>query len=238
MILKTEGIVLHSLKYSDSSLISRIYTKELGLVSYIIRGVRKSKGKAGLFNPPSILELIVYNNSNKKLQNIKEYKNAVIYTSIPFNIIKTSITLFIIELLNKCIKEEEANSLKFNFIKQSLVYLDQNDEDLAIFPAWFMVHFAAFLGFEPGNRNGNEKYFDLTSGTFIHDLPDHSYVMDEESSMILAGLIRCDVADAGNFKLSRKERKVLISHLISYYQYHIEGFSKMKSFDVLESILS
>ena len=39
MITKTKGIVLNYIKYGDTSIICKIYTKLFGVQSYIINGI-------------------------------------------------------------------------------------------------------------------------------------------------------------------------------------------------------
>ncbi|MBR4176526.1 MAG: recombination protein O N-terminal domain-containing protein, partial [Bacteroidales bacterium] len=76
MILTTQGLVLHTTKYGETSIIAKVFTRELGLCSYIIKGIRSSSGrtKQNLMQPLSHLEMTVYNNPKKQLQYIKEMR--------------------------------------------------------------------------------------------------------------------------------------------------------------------
>jgi len=67
MIEKTQGIALHYTKYSESSVIAKIFTKNFGLKSCIINGVRKkkSKSKLGLLRPLTLLDIELYQNSKQ-----------------------------------------------------------------------------------------------------------------------------------------------------------------------------
>src|SRR5258705_1073932 len=124
MYAKTRGIVLHTLKYSETSVITKIYTEKLGLQSYIVKGVRaaKSKSKAAMLQPLTLLEMEVSHRENKQLQFIKEFRRAFIYQSIPFDTLKSTISFFLLEVISKAIREHEPNNEMFEFIYDSLCH--------------------------------------------------------------------------------------------------------------------
>src|ERR1700739_4007717 len=130
MFHKTKGIVLHTTKFSETSVIVRIYTEKLGLVSYIVKGVRaaKSKAKAALLQPLTLLEMEVSHRENKSLQYIKEFRRAYNYQSIPFDTLKSAIAVFLLEVISKSIREHEQNDEMFDFIYDSLCALDQSEK--------------------------------------------------------------------------------------------------------------
>ena len=119
MLVKTKGIVFRTLKYGESSLILDIYTEELGLRSYIANGVRKSKSRqhAAHYQLMSVLDLVVYEQNNRDLNRIKEIKLDIIYERLPFEIERSSVGIFLLELCQKSIKEKEQNSKLFHFIR-------------------------------------------------------------------------------------------------------------------------
>ena len=133
MIHKTRGIVFHAIKYSETSIITKIYTEKFGLQSYIVRGARKPKArlKASLFQPLSLLELEVYYKQKSTLQNIKEARSAHIFTSIPFDVRKSSIVLFLSDVLTKAIKEEETNRELFHYLDSMIRQFDIQKEYFA-----------------------------------------------------------------------------------------------------------
>ena len=97
MLQQTQGIVLKTFKYSETSLIVRIYTEKLGLQSYLINRVRhkKAKIKPALLQGLSVLDMVVYHRQNKNIQHIKELKLAYVFSAIPFDTVRSSIALFI-----------------------------------------------------------------------------------------------------------------------------------------------
>jgi len=120
MIHSTKGIVLRTVKYGDTSMIATIYTELFGIQSYIVNGVRtsskKGPGKANLLQPAAILDLVVYHNDLKNLQRIKEFRWGYLYQHLFFNVLKNSVALFMVELLQKTLKQPEANPDLFHFI--------------------------------------------------------------------------------------------------------------------------
>src|SRR3990172_7140574 len=122
MIYKTRGIVLHHIKYSETSVIAKIYTELFGLQSYLINGVRsqKAKVKANLLQPLSLVDMIVYHKEKKGLQRIRDVSGNPPLSSIPYDFPKSSVALFIAEILYKSIREEEANTNMFEFIFHSI----------------------------------------------------------------------------------------------------------------------
>src|SRR5438477_10130228 len=127
MIYRTRGIVFRTIKFSESSVVSKIYTEKFGMQSYIVNSVRsaKSKTKASLLQVMSMLEMEVYHHEHRNLNRIKEMQPMYIFTSVLFDPLKSSVGLFMMEVLNKCIHEEEANEAMFDFIAEKLHLLDQ-----------------------------------------------------------------------------------------------------------------
>ena len=123
MIHQTRGIVFKTIKYSETSVISKIYTEKFGLQSYLINGVRseKSKIKAGLLQTMSILDMQVYYRENKNLNRVKEITAAYVFQSLPFDALKRSAGLFVMDVLNKCIREQESNEDLFQFTQNLLI---------------------------------------------------------------------------------------------------------------------
>ena len=141
MLHSTRGIVFHTIKYSETSIIVKIYTGLFGIQSYLIKGIRKSKSKsrAGLFQPMTLLDLVVYHRERHSLQSVKEVTLAHPFKTLPFDIRKSSIALFINELIYKAIREEEANPDLFRFLWQTILTLDSTEEGVSSFHISFTV---------------------------------------------------------------------------------------------------
>ena len=119
----TKGIVLRTVKYGETSVIVTIFTELFGIQSYLVNGVRtsskKGSGKSNLFQPTSILDMIVYHNELKQLQRIKEFRWSFLYQRILSDVTRNAVALFMIELLTKCLKQPAATPDLFHFAEDS-----------------------------------------------------------------------------------------------------------------------
>ncbi len=230
MLSKTPGIVLTHLKYKETSIIVNIYTRELGLQSYVINGVRSARSKSNkiaLFQPLTLLDLVVYNKEKSSLQRISECKCAWPYQSIPINTHKATIALFLVEILSKTLKEQESNLALFNFLWESLTYFDQAQQGIENFHLIFMIRLSQFLGFAP------ESFQEIS--TQLSGLGMVSQVTDEEQ-IILDQLLKGNFAD--QFALSGARRHKLLQVLLQFYDWHVDRFMPIKSLTVLNQVFS
>jgi DNA repair protein RecO (recombination protein O) len=238
MYHKTKGIVLHTIKYSETSVIARIYTEKLGLVSYMVKGVRSAKttSKAALLQPLTLLEMEVSHRENKQLQYIKEFRRDYVYRSIPFDMLKSAVAIFLLELISKSIKEHEQNSEMFEFIYESLCVLDRSENLNPDFHLLFLVHFTRHLGFVP-HANFSEKntFFEMTEGMFVSQQREING-MDKRESSLLNELMLANPFSSMPLRITRPERKKMVANLLRYYQLHLENFS-LRSPEILEEIL-
>jgi len=238
MFHKTRGIVLHTTKFSETSVIVRIYTEKLGMVSYIVKGVRaaKSKAKAAMLQPLTLLEMEVSQRENKQLQFIKEYHRAYSYQSIPFDTLKSTIALFLLEVISKSIKEHEQNHEMFEFIYESFCALDKSEKMNPDFHLLFLVHFSRYLGFAPhGNFSETSSSFEMLEGVFTAQTHG-SYILDKNESLLLNALMQANPLGNSPLKITRAERKQMMRTLVKYYQLHLENFS-LRSPEILEAVL-
>ena len=239
-MLSTRGIILKTVKYGETSIICDIYTEEIGLQSYIINGVRKRNAKfpASLFQPMYLVEIVAYHNPRKDLNRIKEIKAEFPYQSIPFEIKKSSIGQFALELLRKSIREHEANPPLFEFVHSFFLYLDKTKEGFYNSHLWFAIHLTQFLGFIPsGVCDENTPYFDLEKGQFV-PIRSNFHQLEQWASEDLFGLMHLDLKDNQQINLNARSRNRLIEYLIRFYQYHIEGMPTMNSHQILAQVFS
>ena len=241
MLHSTRGIVIHTTKFSETSLIARIYTELFGLQSYLIKGIRRAQSrlKPGLFQPLTILDLVVYHKQKRSLQNITEATYLYPYQSIPFDIRKSSIALFINELIYKTIREEEPNSELFDFLLKTCISLDLMVSPVTIYHLLFSLRFTKHLGFLPQlNYSESNKIFNMKEGSFQESLPEHPYFLNKELSAIFFQLLDNHEEIPENIRISAKLRDLLLEKILTYYQLHIPGFTEMKSPKVLHTVLS
>jgi DNA repair protein RecO (recombination protein O) len=240
MLYKTRGVVLNSVKYSETSVIVKIYTEEFGIQSYMVRGVRSksAKIKPALLQNLSLVDLEVYFKEKKSIQNIKELRPGFVFSSIPFDMKKSAVAVFINEILYKSIREEESNSALFEFIYESIKLLDLESNSIANFHLLFMVQFTRFLGFFPKNNFSLQTdTFDLQEGLFKKTNQPAELLLKMPESQYLYYLVNTSFDNLKTLKIPSAIRGQLLESLIKYYTLHLPSFGTVKSHLVMKEIL-
>lgn len=216
MLAKTTGVVFRFIKYGDTSIIVNIFTSQFGLQSYIVNGVRSKKGKIALYQPLTLLDLVVYHKETATIMRIKEAKCIYPFQQIQVDVRKTTIALFIEELINKTIREEAHAAELCDFLIESLITLDKMEKP-ENFHLIFMIQLAKYLGFQP---LGVEEIL----GGRVMDF-------EEEKSLNL-------ILKNTEVNLSNSQRRNILDALLRFYSMHVENFGTMKSLSVLREILN
>ena len=239
MLSATEGIVLHYVKYGETSVIATIFTREFGRQSYIVNASRsrKSKNKAGLLQPLFLLDLEVYQKQTREVQRIKEMKSLQTYQNIPFEIGKSTQAIFLAEMLYKTIHEQESYPELFDFILNALLYFDLMEKGWQNFHLYFLFRLTEYFGFMPDTKKvGFEGWFDIKKGAVVPFEPPHPLFANKDvtEKLIELSLLKFHELDA--FRINRNMREMLLSTLIDYYQLHFDNLGEIKSLKVLHDV--
>ena len=242
MIHSTKGIVLRTIKYGETSIIAHIFTELFGIQSYLINGARTSgkTSKAHFFQPASFLEMQVYHNDLKNLQRIKDLKWSVLYKNIFSDVVINSVALFMVELLQKSLKQPETNEGLFQFCEDAFLQLDIADiEVTANFPIYFSLQIAQILGFGLSDNYSEEKnVFNLNDGNFSTENSASVNHLSKELSWHISQLLKAvHPQDLNEIKMNRNIRKGILKSLESYYAWHVPEFGTMKTLNVLSEVL-
>lgn len=239
MLHHTRGIVLHHLRYSETSVIARIYTEMFGLQSYLIRGVRKPKARIrlGLLERLTLLEMVVYYREGKSLQNIRELRPAYVFRSMHSDIRKSSQALFINEVIFKSVKEEERNTALFDFLFACIEELDNPRVFLPHFHLAFMARLAGFLGFAPQLNYTPHSWFNLQEGHFEEKQPLHSHYIAPEHARYFNFLLNKPAPEDPQIMIPGSSRKVLLEKLIEFYELHLPSFGGLHTPEILHEVL-
>jgi DNA repair protein RecO (recombination protein O) len=235
--IKTKAIVISSLKYQEKSLIVKCFTLSDGLKSYFVRDAfssRKSNQKIAYFQPLTILEIEAIHKNKGTLESFKEIKVATPFHSIHSDVVKSTIVMFVSEILNTSIQEEEKNEPLFSFLETALHWLDNHNE-ISNFHLILLLEITKYLGFYPDVANIENKFFEMTEGIFS---PFHAISsLTEHESNLFKRLIDLKF-DTNQKSFHVIERQILLKILIDYYSFHLDGFRKPKSLDVLKEVFS
>jgi DNA repair protein RecO (recombination protein O) len=218
MIQKTRGLVLRFVRYRETSVIVTLFTEAFGTHAYIVNNVRtaKTKGSMALFQPLTLLDLIVYHKPNQEVARIKEVKCLYAYQSISTNITKAGLAIFITELLNKVLKEESHPQALFEFLQTSLITLDHIEENLHNFHVVFMIQLSRYLGF----------------GMYRIEELSEAFLGEEVNISNLEKLLLCDFTL--EIPTTFRERKMIFEYLVRQYTIHVSGFTELKSLDIIK----
>lgn len=239
MLITTNAIVLSKLKYSDNDLIVKCYTQQLGVLSFLLRGILKSKKsstKAAYFQLLSPLELIIIHRSNKTLHTIKETKPKYIYTSLHTHVLKSAIVMFLSEVLASTLQEEEANETLFSYIETTLLWLDVQIE-YSNFHLLFLLNLTKYLGFYPDTTHMDFPYFNLKEGKFENKLyGKHS--ISGENLVLLKQLLGITFDALNTVKINSKQRQSFLNMMLLYFELHLGSFKPPKSLQIFNQVFN
>lgn len=238
MIRKTRGIVLHTTRYGESSLVVHCYSEQYGRQSYMVKGVRKSRkqNRSNLFQPLFILDFEIYHKDSREIQLVKEVNRAMPLNSIPFDITKSTQAIFMAEILYRVVREEEANPMLAHFLLQTIQYLDALETPSADFHIIFLFQLSRYLGFYPQNNYGKgESIFNLNSGVFKSYIADPDMQLNLEDSLLWSRYMLLDFQSITDSNFNSTQRKIMLDNLVRYFKFHVEGMGEIRSVEVLHS---
>lgn len=235
---KAEGIVLHHIRHTDSHHIVHVYTRELGRTGFLVSGIhsRKTTRKPVYLQPLFLLNIEYTLNNKQGLHRIREYQPVEIWKSIPFDITKSTIALFLGEVLSAALKTEEKDAALYTFLKNSLLFMDEV-RDVSNFHLWFLVHLTKYLGFFPRmNYTDLFPQLDIRNGEYVGLYAPHTDVFPKEISRYIHQFQSKTLPEAGFISLSGQTRNHILDALIRYYRLQLPGIPEMKSLPVLKAL--
>ncbi|WP_298497449.1 DNA repair protein RecO [uncultured Algibacter sp.] len=239
MLITTNAIVLSKLKYRDNDLIVKCYTQEKGIVSFLLRGVLKSKkgnSKVAYFQLLSQLQIVFTHKNGRSLQSIKETKLDYLYSSLHTNILKGSIVMFLSEVLSNTLQEEEQNETLYSYLENTLLWLDSQSE-YANFHLLFLLKLTKYLGFYPDTTNIDAAYFNLYEGKFEMK-QSNKYAISGENLTLLKQLLGITFDALPSIKINAKQRQSFLSMILLYFELHLGSFKTPKSLQIFNQVFS
>ena len=221
MLEKTRGIVFRFVKYGDTSIIVTIFTESFGLQSYIVNGVRSksAKSKIALYQPLTLLELVAYHKDNASIVRIKEAQCFYHYQHLQHDIRKSSIAMFLNEVINKAVKEQSHTEDLCGFFFESFEILDRLLAGEENFHLVFLIRLSRFLGFGP------QQAHEILEGRLLEDT--------EET--LLQKLLLLEYGE--RLTMTAPQRRNILDAILRFFRTHIETFGEIKSLAVLKEVL-
>lgn len=236
---KARGIVLHTLKYGDSGMVVYLLTDSGGRQSYMVQGVRSARGhgsKLALFQPMFAVEFEGLESSRMQMHRFREVRSGIVLQSLPFDVRKSTIALFMAEVLYRLVKECEPNQRLFDFVWGSVAALDALDEGVGQFPPLVPDEPEPVSGLFAGNAYLPGAWFDIREGSFTPLRPPHGEVLSADDARILHDLLECDVRYIAEIGLNRRQRVAYLDALLVYYGYHLDAIHAVQSVRILQEV--
>ena len=232
------GVVLGTIKYGDKGVVVQMLTSSHGRQSYMVQGLgsRRGHSKLALFKPLFALEFEGLESPRMQMHRLGEVHNGIVLQSTPFDIKKSTIALFMAEVLHRLVKESEANELLFDFVWGSIEALDAATEGVANFHLWFLSPLCRLLGFSPGNEYMPDAWFNIAEGLYTLQEPPREYRISQENALILRDMLECDVRYIAEIGLNRHQRVEFLSALVRYYGYHLDTINSVQSIRILQEV--
>ncbi|HMM12363.1 MAG TPA: DNA repair protein RecO [Bacteroidales bacterium] len=236
----SRGIVLQQLRYSESSLIVKLFSEQHGLLTFMVKGAygKRSRLRPALFQPLNLLEFVATVQAHKDFQYFTEVAVDVPYHSIPGDPVKRTIALFLAELLSKTLLEQGPNPMLFGFVHSGLLWLDLQHDHFADFHLYFMLELSRHLGFYPRLQvEPDWQVFDLLDGTFRAKPASPNYFLEKEDAQLFRQLAETKLEDLAACRHTLAQRRRLLDILILYYQLHLPVFKGLQAHEVLRAVL-
>ena len=241
MVEKFVGIVLRTIKYSDNLMIADMYTQSHGRLSFLVPMSRSKRSKVRnvLFQPLSVISFSAPFKGVSSLVRLSEAQPYLMYSTLPYDVVKSAIALYLAEFLAAVLREEDDSESLFDYICCSLEFLDKAEEGYSNFHILFLLRLTRFLGISPNVEEACEgSYFDLMAGAIVHEQPLHGQFLSQADTMLFVKLLQMDLSSMRSMQLSRNARWEYLTLLHNYYRLHVPDFPEIKSIDVLRELFS
>ena len=233
MIISSSAIVLTKMKYRDNDLIIKLFVKELGLTSFIVRGGSK-KNKSNHFQQLSLLEIEFNFSIKKSLHYFKEFEIKPNLQTVHTDFKKISIIIFLSEILSKILIHQQKDYKLYGFIEDAIKYFDKNIFSSS-FHIIFLINLSKYLGFYPEMKNNDYQYFDLHSGSYTNK-KNSDYIIYDDELDCFNKILGINFDDLNVLTFTPMQRKKLLDNIILYYRLHNENFTSLKSLEVLRKL--
>lgn len=241
MLHKTRGIVLKTTLYSESSVVVQIFTEKFGIQSYMINGVKKPRARISMnmLQPLHLVDMIVYHKANTGIQRVSELRPSPVFSTIPYDIIKSTMVIFLNEVLYKSIRQQTTDDNLFQFVFNAVCWLDEHQVANVNFHLSFLLKLSRFLGFAPSTQTkSDQSYFDLQEGEFKSNTPVHPHFLEKQEAMLFILLFTTSFEKISEIKMDNRVRRSILDKILIYYTLHTASFGEIKSHQVLEDVLS
>lgn len=239
MTEKITGIVLNIRKYNDRNCIVTLFTRSRGRVAFIspIGSGKASNSRKAKLQPLSVVSTDLNFKPSAELQRLGAVALEIVWSDLYFHPVKRVMTLFLSEFLDKLLIAAMPDPGLFDFLFDSLRFLDRSKQHAADFHIPFLVSLLSFTGIQPdvsGYRPG--MVFDFNSGTFMWPEKSEGPSIEPSLSGNVKNIARINFSNIKRLRLTNANRRQILYGLLNYYSFHFPGLGSLKSPEVLREI--
>lgn len=227
------GVVLHSMKYGENQLIIHLLTSQHGRRSYITKFSRSQH--RSLFQPLFLIDFEA-TSTKTELHKLRQTSLNHPYAELPFDVVKSSIGLFVAEILYRLIRDESTDARLYDFVRESLIMFDMMRDGAANFHLHFLVRMTHYLGYAPNDNFRTGYWLDMKSGEYTAYEPQHGSKFAPHTAQLFAQLWNCPLSALGQVKLNREQRSEFLDSLIDYYGYHTDLVYNLQSISMFHEL--
>lgn len=235
MLIKTEGIVLRTFRHNETNLIARVYTREMGARSFLLKGYRSRNGsrKYGFFQPLSEVEMVYVYRETRDIQAVSECRPLGMLHEVQTSPVKMALGLTMAEIFYDCVKEEEKNEQLYDFFVNIINKLDSSSDNNIHLLIYFLLHLTGFLGFLPSDHSQQSErvLFDVLTGRFIVSPGNNDPI-----AALLRQFLHAESATCQSISFSNDEKKLILQNIFDYYRTHITGYKNPQTIQVFAEI--
>ncbi|RRD80036.1 DNA repair protein RecO [Alloprevotella sp. OH1205_COT-284] len=238
MNITSKIIVLHTLRYADDKLIAECLSRTSGRVTFVVRISHSTRAtvRHTLFQPLAVLEAEWTVKPRGGMVTPKAVRTTLPYSTIHRDPKKTTVALFLSEMLLHVVRSDAGAAALFDYIENSLEWLDTAEEGFANFHIVFLMRLSLFLGIAPNLERRTCPFFDLMAGEFSTTPPPHAYYIEQREAAAFGQLMRMNFGTMRLFALTGEQRSRILELVLLYYRLHLPAMPDLKSLDVLKAV--
>ncbi|MEM1128384.1 MAG: DNA repair protein RecO [Bacteroidota bacterium] len=247
MIVRTEAVVLRSMRYRETSLIVTLFTHEQGRVSVLAKGARLTRSRFGAtLQPMAHIEVLYAHKSTRTLHTLRESAHLTLHPHLRQDLGRTALGYRMIELVAALMPQEAPNAPVFELLKGSLTVLDQAEGVVTALLPYFQLRLATLLGFGPAierdvvaqvTEAGGVLVLDTGAVVPLEQATSPSVRSDRSTLRAFAICARADLDVVLRTQMDVDVQRRLVDLVDAYLRYHLEESYPTRSQPVLRRLV-
>jgi len=252
MIVKTEAVVVKSMRYRETSKIVTFYTEKFGKIKGIAKGARAPKSKFGAaLEPMTHVSLVIYKREGRELHTVSDCDIIRYFPRLRSDLDKLSAGFAVLDFLDAAMHDEERNEKVYHLLVDTLGAIETATKNVESLLYWYRLQFLDFMGFKPnfqtcirckkllfGNVSDSDTLpFEVRRGGFLclecsRRFPK-GQLISVKTAKILQDLSRRHLSEVTTFEVSDVSKREVEGLLKWYARFHLAGTEKSRADRVL-----